>query len=147
MMKRALLHALASTCCVAMLGCVGPPSHFSLRSAASPEAPPASIASVGRALLEEPPLPGAATEGWSGLATTAGAPAHMHHEGMHHEGMDMSGMHMEGMDMSGMDMSGTQGTDMSGTQDMDMPDSGTRTHPAPAPTDAMPAMQGMKHAH
>ena len=51
-------------------------------------------------------------------------------------------MHMEGMDMSGM-----QGMDMSGMHGMDMPDAGTPTPVAPAPTDAMPAMQGMKHAH
>lgn len=129
MFQRPLVIAFASISCVAVIGCVSPPSHFSVRSAASPEAPAARAASVGRALHEEPPLPGADTEGWSGLAPTGTTP--MHHHGMHMQGMDMSGM---------------QGMDMSGMEGMDMPDAGT-SPPLPAPTDAMPGMQGMTHAH
>ena len=131
MVQRPIVFTAAATCWIAV-ACVSPPSHFSVHSAASADAPAAPTATVAIALREEPPLPGGATEGWSGLAVGAGASGHMHHHGMH----------MEGMDMSGMDMSGMQG--------MDMPDAGPSATPAPAPTDAMPAMpgmQGMKHAH
>ena len=78
---------------------------------------------IARALHEEPPLPGASTEGWTGLAPADGAmPAgHMH---MHHS---MEGMDMSGMDMSGMDM----GTDA----------------PAPTPDTTPDASHGGEHAH
>lgn len=125
--------------------CVGAPSRFSARSAASAEAAEAPRVQIGRALTEEPPLPGASTEGWAGLAapSSGGMPmGHMHH---HMPGMDMSGM--EGMDMqhadAGMDMRGMEGMDMSG---MHMGPS----EPAPStatPDGGMGAMQGMDHAH
>ena len=121
--------------------CVGAPSRFSARSAASPEAAEGPRVQIGRALTEEPPLPGASTEGWVGLAapSSGGMPmGHMHH---HMPGMDMSGM--EGMDMhdsdAGMDMTGMEGMDM---HSMHM------GPPAPT-TDAADggAMQEMDHAH
>lgn len=70
-------------------GCASAPSAFSARSAASPSSASAPRATIGRALTEEPPAPGASTEGWAGLATPAGADpmAGMHHH--HHPGMVM----------------------------------------------------------
>ena len=142
MIVRALSLCAALTV-LSMPACVGAPSRFSARSAASPEAAEAPRVQVGRALTEEPPLPGASTEGWAGLAapSSGGMPmGHMHH---HVPGMDMSGM--EGMDMhdsdAGMDMQGMEGMDMHGMH-MDPP--------APTPTtDATDGgvMQGMDHAH
>ena len=122
MMQRALVIVFAPACCAAVLGCVGPPSHFSVRSAAATEAPPASIARIGQALREEPPPPGADMEGWAGLATNGGMPAPMHHHGMHMEGMDMPD-------------AGPSATPAPAPTD------------AMPPMPAMPGMQGMKHAH
>jgi hypothetical protein len=72
-----------------LAGCASAPSAFSARSAASPESAAAPRVTIGRALTEEPPAPGASTEGWAGFA---GAPAAdpmagMHHH--HHPGMVM----------------------------------------------------------
>jgi hypothetical protein len=113
----------------ALPACASVPSHFSARSAASAESVPAPTADIGRALREDPPLPGAGTEGWAGLAPPSGGDdsmAHMHH----HAGMHMDGMgDMSGMDMSGMDMSGMSGMDAG--VDGGVPSS----------------MEGMHHAH
>lgn len=44
------------------------PASFPPSSPASPSATEAPHAEVARSLREDPPLPGAATEGWAGLA-------------------------------------------------------------------------------
>lgn len=75
--------------------CAGVPSQFSTRSAASPQSPEPPRATIGVALREDPPLPGASTEGWAGLTASGGGGTSMGH--MHHSDMDMQGM--EGMDM------------------------------------------------
>jgi hypothetical protein len=70
--------------------CASAPSAFSSRSAASPESAAAPRVTIGRALTEEPPAPGAASEGWVGLAGSAAEPgSEMHHH--HHPGMVMPG--------------------------------------------------------
>jgi hypothetical protein len=76
-----------SVCFVVLVaGCASAPSTYSIRSAASVESAPAPRATIGRALTEEPPAPGADTTGWTGLASTSdAAPAHHHH----HPGMVM----------------------------------------------------------
>lgn len=115
------------TITAATAACVSVPSHFSTRSAASIESASAPAADIGRALREDPPPPGASTEGWAGLSApgTGDPMAHMHH---HHAGMHMEGMgEMSGMDMSGMDMSDA---------DAGPPDGG-----------AAPSMEGMHHGH
>lgn len=73
---------------LALAGCASAPQAYSARSAASLEAPAAPRPVVGRALSEEPPAPGASTEGWAGLAGTEEAPPAMHHH-HHHPGMVM----------------------------------------------------------
>jgi hypothetical protein len=71
-----------------LVGCVSAPTTFSSRSAASVEGRPAPAVTLGRALTEEPPAPGATTEGWVGLAAPSADPmAGMHHH--HHPGMTM----------------------------------------------------------
>jgi hypothetical protein len=69
---------VAFALCVAA-GCVSAPSAFGARSPASVEAENGPRVTVGRALTEEPPAPGASTEGWAGLAGTAAPSAHAHH--------------------------------------------------------------------
>ena len=64
-------------------GCAHAPSTFPVRSAASPEAAPADATQVARALSEDPPLPGASTTGWTGLAAPQGPDPHAGHH-MHH---------------------------------------------------------------
>lgn len=65
---------------LAATGCVSAPNGFSARSAASVDTASGPRVSVGRALTEEPPAPGASTEGWAGLAgTVAPSDAHGHH--------------------------------------------------------------------
>lgn len=81
-MKRALWLALALT------GCASAPQAYSARSAASLDAPVAARSVIGRALSEEPPAPGASTEGWAGLAGAGDAQPAMHHH-HHHPGMVM----------------------------------------------------------
>ena len=76
---------LAALACLA-LACAHAPSIFPARSAASPEALPAELSVVARAVTEEPPLPGGSTEGWDGLATPASTDPHAGHH-MHHAGM------------------------------------------------------------
>lgn len=84
-------------------GCVGPPSRFSTRSAASLETDPARAVAVGIALREDPPLPGGDAAGWSGLAP-AGAPMdHSHHGHMHHGGAAAAPAAEEGADHAHMD--------------------------------------------
>ncbi|MFO0684342.1 MAG: hypothetical protein U0234_19980 [Sandaracinus sp.] len=73
---------------LALAGCASAPQVYSARSAASVEAAAASRPVIGRALSEEPPPPGAPSEGWAGLADRAEAPAAMHHH-HHHPGMVM----------------------------------------------------------
>jgi hypothetical protein len=73
---------------VTVAGCVSAPTTFSARSAASVETAAAPRVAIGRALTEEPPAPGASTDGWAGLAaptTTDAMPMHHHH----HPGMTM----------------------------------------------------------
>lgn len=102
--------------------CATVPERFSAHSPASLESPAAPTTVVARALREDPPLPGAPAEGWTGLG---GPPSGGGMGGMHHH-------HHPGMDMSGMDRSG-----------MDVGDAG-----APAPADAgASSMEGMHHAH
>jgi hypothetical protein len=55
------------------------PSHLPRTSPASAEAPAAAAAVVGRALREDPPLPGESTEGWSGLDAESAAATHAGH--------------------------------------------------------------------
>ncbi len=114
-----------ATIALAVAACASVPSHFSTRSAAAVESSPGPVGDIGRALREDPPLPGAGTEGWAGLSPpTGGSPMDRMH---HHPGMHMEGMgDMSGMDMSGMDMSGDAG----------LVDAG-----APA------SMEGMHHGH
>lgn len=84
--KRAARGAIRAFLAAAtMIGCAYPPSSFPVRSAASPEAAPAPAPVVARAMLEEPPLPGASTEGWTGLGPPPSADPHAGHH-MHHHG-------------------------------------------------------------
>lgn len=61
--------------------CVGAPSRFSSRSAASLEAVAAPQADVSRSMREDPPLPGAPVEGWVGLSTPLPAESMRGHAG------------------------------------------------------------------
>ena len=63
------------------------PASFPSTSAASASAPEASRTSVTRALDEDPPLPGASTEGWPGLRPAAepAAGGHEQHAGGHEQ--------------------------------------------------------------
>lgn len=107
MIARASIALVA--CALALApACAGVPSQFSARSAASPQASEAPVATIAVALREDPPLPGASTEGWAGLAPPSGGGmpmGPMHHHGMHMEGMDMPSAAdagqacMEGMEM------------------------------------------------
>jgi len=66
--------ALASACTRSL------PSTFPSSSAASLDAAEAPAANVGRALREEPPLPGEPTDGWEGLesSSTSAQGGHTH---------------------------------------------------------------------
>jgi hypothetical protein len=76
------------TLALALAGCASAPSAVSARSAASPAAAAAPRITIGRALTEEPPAPGASTDGWAGLgAATPTDPMAGHHH--HHPGMVM----------------------------------------------------------
>lgn len=55
------------------------PSTFPPSSAASSQAAEAPAAVVGRALVQEPPLPGEPTDGWIGLEPDAAQPASQVH--------------------------------------------------------------------
>lgn len=58
------------------------PAAFPNASAASLDAPEGRAARVGRAIVEEPPLPGETREGWEGLEQgDAGVPDHSGHQG------------------------------------------------------------------
>lgn len=59
------------------------PTTFPESSAASLQAADGRAAPVGRAIREEPPLPGESREGWEALERDAGAPAHGGHHGHH----------------------------------------------------------------
>jgi hypothetical protein len=59
------------------------PSTLPRSSAASLDAPEAPVVSVGRALREEPPLPGEPTEGWEALAPSDASGAHGESSGAH----------------------------------------------------------------
>ncbi len=82
-------HMRRVVCFLVLTGCASAPSAFSARSAASPESAAAPRVTIGRALTEEPPAPGASTEGWVGLSrgATPDPMAGMHHH--HHAGMTM----------------------------------------------------------
>lgn len=71
---------------IAGTGCIGVPTSgpASASSTGGASAPEAVLA---RAISEEPPLPGAANGGWSGLGAPARPAGHAHHAGM-----DMGGM-------------------------------------------------------
>lgn len=65
-----------------LLGCAASvPSDLPPTSPAAESAQPATVANVGVALREDPPLPGEKSDRWAGLPPTSGD--------------DMSGMHME----------------------------------------------------
>lgn len=74
--------------CLALLavGCASRevPAQFPHHSAASPQAKPAKVANVTRALKGDPPLPDEDTSGWSGLAPSK-TQGHAGH-GAHHHG-------------------------------------------------------------
>jgi hypothetical protein len=57
------------------------PASYPKSSAASPQAAPGPVQPVTRALASDPPMPGAASTGSSGLGP---APAQQGHEGHHH---------------------------------------------------------------
>jgi hypothetical protein len=60
------------------------PSTFPSSSAASSEAAQAPAAVVGRALREDPPLPGEPTAGWEGLEPSDAATSTSHAHGAGH---------------------------------------------------------------
>lgn len=128
-------------CALAWLpSCATVPSQYSARSAASPQAVEAPRATIGLALREDPPLPGASTDGWTGLAPPSGGGMPMGH--MHHHGMDMQGM--EGMDMQGMHSADTQPAPDAGQACMAGMDMGPCNSPA---SDADAGAGSRSHAH
>lgn len=79
-----------------VLGCSSRevPASFPASSPASPSATEAPHAEVARSLREDPPLPGASTEGWAGLAVED-APAARDHEHEHGATVYTCPMHPE----------------------------------------------------
>ncbi len=59
------------------------PARFPESSAASSEAEAAPVTPVGRALREEPPLPGEPQTGWEGLEDGESTPTHGGHVHAH----------------------------------------------------------------
>lgn len=80
MRTRVLAIALLAT---SAIGCSrSVPAVFPSSSAASLDADEGRAARVGRAIVEEPPLPGETREGWEGLEQgDADAPDHSGHHG------------------------------------------------------------------
>lgn len=115
--------------------CATVPSQYSTRSAASPQAVEAPRATIGLALREDPPPPGASTDGWTGLAAPSGGGTPMGH--MHHHAMDMQGM-------EGMDMRGAQAAPDAGQACMAGMDMGPCNSPA---SDADAGVGSPTHAH
>lgn len=88
-MRTVLLPIIVSLAGIA--GCTrSVPTEFPRASAASLAAAEAPPARVGRAIEEEPPLPGETREGWEALdEAPTGAPARHGHHGHHgHGGSD-----------------------------------------------------------
>ncbi|AKF03245.1 hypothetical protein [Sandaracinus amylolyticus] len=56
------------------------PAAFPTSSPASSDATEAPVADVGRALREDPPLPGEPTRGWHGLEPASVTPPHGGHD-------------------------------------------------------------------
>ncbi len=106
---------------LASVSCAHAPA-FPARSAAAPEATPAPLWSGGRALVEDPPLPGGRGEGWAGLGSAPSRDPHAGHR-MGHGGGRMVMPDGTVMEMSEMaeppDDAGTAGPDA------DAPDAGT----------------------